>query len=141
MCFLALAMNAQSFVDLGLPSGTKWKTQNQTGFYTYEDAVSMFGNRLPTKDQMEELTIECSWKWTGSGYTVTGPNGNSIYLPAEGGRGLDGNVNGVGSYGFYWSSMPHNTDKAWSFYFDSNGVYVIDDFRRNMGLSVRLVQR
>ena len=141
MCFMALAMNAQSFVDLGLPSGTKWKTQNQSGFYTYDEAVAQFGNRLPTKDQWKELQIECSWEWTGNGYKVTGSNGNSIVLPADGGRSIDGNIYGVGSGGTYWSSMPNHSEKAWSFYFDSNGVYVSNKFRRNMGLSVRLVQR
>ena len=47
------------YTDLGLPSGTIWKNFNATGFYTYDEAVSQFGNRLPTKEQWEELKAEC----------------------------------------------------------------------------------
>ena len=43
------------YVDLGLPSGTLWKGKNEGGWYTYEEAISMFGNLLPTKEQFEEL--------------------------------------------------------------------------------------
>lgn len=139
MCFMVLAMNAQSFVDLGLPSGTKWKTQNQTGFNTYNEAVSKYGNRLPSKDQWEELEIECSWEWTGSGYKVTGPNGNSITLPAEGDLLCGGSVCNVGSYGSYWSSTPGSSDSAYSLGFDLRGVYM-DYGNRCNGASVRLVQ-
>lgn len=140
MCFMALAMNAQSFVDLGLPSGTKWKTQNQNGFYTYDDAISKFGNRLPTKEQWEELTIECSWEWTGNGYKLIGPNGNSITLPAEGSLYGNGSVENVGSYGFYWSTMPRGSDRAWFLVFNSSRVYM-DHNVRCYWQSVRLVQK
>ena len=56
------------YVDLGLPSGTKWKTSNETTgyarvFYSYDEAVSEFGNRLPTREQFEELRRYCSWEW------------------------------------------------------------------------------
>ena len=38
------------------------------------------------------------------GYLVTGPNGNSIFLPAAGQR--DGtSLTNAGSSGYYWSSM------------------------------------
>lgn len=138
MCFMALAMNAQSFVDLGLPSGTKWKTQNQTGFNTYNEAVSKYGNRLPSKDQWKELDMECSWTWTGSGYKVIGPNGNSIILPAEGYRNCNGSVKEVGSHGAYWSSTPSD-EGAWSFDFTSD-VMSVGSGQRCYELSVRLVQ-
>ena len=50
--------------------------------------------RMPTIDEQRELLNECSWEWTElDGYTVTGPNGNSIFLPAADGRG------GAGAYG------------------------------------------
>ena len=28
------------YVDLGLPSGTKWKSDNESGFYDYDEAIS-----------------------------------------------------------------------------------------------------
>jgi uncharacterized protein (TIGR02145 family) len=139
MCVMALIMNAQSFVDLGLPSGTKWETQNQTDLYTYDQAESKFGNRLPTKDQWEELKAECQWTWNGSGYKVVGPSGNSIVLPAAGYRICDGSVIFVGSDGNYWSSTPDGSEYAWYLYFSSSKVSM-DLNRRCGGHSVRLVQ-
>lgn len=127
------------YTDLGLPSGTIWKNFNATGFYTYDEAVSQFGNRLPTKEQWEELKAECQWTWTGSGYKITGPNGSSIVLPASGFRYSDGSVYNVGSLGVYWSSTPNGSDFAWLLGFDSGGVYMYYN-RRCDGLSVRLVQ-
>ena len=89
------------WVDLGLPSGTLWKNSNENGFYSYDDAIAKFGSRLPTKEQLDELIDKCKWTWKSSkkGYIVVGPNGNSIFLPAAGYRGCDGDVIGVGSYG------------------------------------------
>ena len=166
MCLMALSMNtisaqdfnnfitdsAQDFnnfiteryVDLGLPSGTLWKNRNEVdeeigSFFTYEQAKSRFGNKLPTKDQFQELKNKCSWSWTGKGYIVTGPNGNSIVLPAAGYRGCRGSVGDVGSYGYYWSSTPYGSEIAWTLDFNSGGVYMDDD-NRCYGYSVRLVQ-
>jgi hypothetical protein len=131
--------DSTGYTDLGLPSGTKWKNFNATGFYTYDEAVSQFGNRLPTKKQWDELKAECQWSWNGSGYKITGPNGNSIVLPASGYRDCDGSVDIVGSGGGYWSSTPIDSDYAWGLDFYSGGVYV-GSYTRCSGLSVRLVQ-
>ncbi len=134
------ALKAQGLVDLGLPSGALWKDKNEEGgFYTYEQAVNKFGNRLPTKEQLEELKNSCRWTWTGSGYRVTGPNGNSIVLPAAGYRHCDGSVYSVGSIGCYWSSPPDDSDIAWYLYFTSGRV-LMNGFFRCEGRSVRLVQ-
>lgn len=139
MCFMAFVMNAQSFVDLGLPSGTKWKAENQKGLNSYDDAMAKYGNRIPTKAQWEELDIECTWEWTGSGYKVTGPNGNSIELPAEGFRDCDWSARCVGSDGGYWSSTPSGSGYAWYLGFNSSGVGMYSSYRC-YGRSVRLVQ-
>lgn len=44
--------------------------------------------RMPTKEEARELVEECTWTWSFRnevpGYEVTGPNGNSIFLPASG---------------------------------------------------------
>ena len=127
-------------VDLGLPSGTLWKDKNEEGgFYTYEQAVSKFGNRLPTREQLEELKNSCRWTWMGSGYRVTGPNGNSIVLPAAGDRYCNGSLDYVGSNGRYWSSTPYDSGYAWGLSFSSGKVNMYYSLRCH-GLSVRLVQ-
>ena len=127
------------YVDLGLSSGTYWKETNESGFYNYDNAVSKFGDKLPTKEQLEELKNECEWTWTGSGYKVTGPNGESITLPAAGYRYCNGAVIYVGTDGDYWSSTPHDSGGARGLYFYSGGVNMTKR-ERCCGLSVRLVQ-
>lgn len=133
----AAELKAQGLVDLGLPSGTLWKDKNEDGgFYTYEQAIYKFGDKLPTKEQFEELKNKCQWTWTGNGYKVIGPNGNSISLPAAGYRACDGSVS---SDGCYWSSTPNGSGRAWSLGFYSGSVYMGNSVRCG-GRSVRLVQ-
>ena len=127
------------YVDLGLPSGTLWKDQNEAGgFYTYDQAMAKFGSSLPTKEQLEELKNSCRWTWNGNGYKVEGPSGEAIVLPAAGSRCLVG-VHGVGSSGVYRSSTPAGSEGAWSLYFYSDMVGV-DGPSRYDGHSVRLVR-
>ena len=57
---------------------------------------------MPTNAQLKELMEKCTWEFTGSGYTVTGPNGNSIFLPAAGYR-YEGKWYGNGNAGYYAS--------------------------------------
>lgn len=140
----AAVLKAQGLVDLGLPSGTLWKDKNEDGgLYTYSQAISKFGNKLPTKEQLEELKNSCQWTWNGGGYKVVGPNGNSIFLPACGYRECGSDfVFSVGSNGSYWSSTPSGLDSAWVFSFHSEswgrGMYTK---LRSCGRSVRLVQK
>ena len=127
------------YVDLGLPSGTLWKDQNEAGgFYSYDQAVAKFGSSLPTKEQLEELKNSCRWTWNGNGYKVIGPSGESIVLPAAGYRDWEGNY--VGSYGYYWSSTPYGSEYAWYLGFSSGRVYDMGGYRRCGGYSVRLVR-
>lgn len=127
------------YVDLGLPSGTLWKAQNEAGgFYSYDQAVAKFGNNLPTKEQFEELKSSCKWTWTGSGYKVEGPSGE-MFLPAAGYRNCRGSVDLVGLLGNYWSSTPYGSEKAWDLSFYS-GEVVMGRVERYVGQSVRLVR-
>lgn len=101
------------------------------------------GWKLPTKAQWEELIDRCTWTWTTdgghSGYKVTGPNGNSIFLPAAGSR-LGTSSYYVDSPGYYWSSTlsESGTDYAWYLYFRS-GDHVMNDGSRYVGDAVRPV--
>ena len=87
-------------------------------------AVRWGGNwRMPNKEQWKELIEKCQWQkcefnhvW---GYQVTGPNGNSIFLPFTGIRTGDyiyGNASG-----YYWTSEKAIGDRkcAHYYYFDS----------------------
>ena len=133
---------SQGWVDLGLPSGTLWKNANEgsdNARYTYNEAVSKFGNKLPTEQQLKELINKCTWTWTGTGCRVTGPNGNSIYLPAAG--GIDCNsYSEVGVRGEYWSSTPDVSGRTIGLYF-GNGYKGTCSNSNSCGVnSVRLVQ-
>ena len=146
-CFLALSMKAPSaemaaangFVNLGLPSGTLWKAKNEAGYFTYDQAVARYGKSLPTKAQLEELTTRCTWTWTGKGYRVKGPNGNSIELQAQGYSHNDSLMR-VGALGFYWSGTPDDSDGGWGLYFNAKN-HAVYGFVRNFGRSVRLVAK
>ena len=52
----------------------------------YDAASVLWGDGwvTPNKDQIQELVDLCDWVSNGYGFTITGPNGNSIYLPACG---------------------------------------------------------
>ena len=140
ICLLTLSAMAQKtvWVDLDLPSGTKWKSVNESGFYSYESAIDNFGKYVPTKEQWQELRTFCVWTWQEDGYRVTGNNGNSIFLPAAGSRNCYGDVNYVGTYGYYWSSTPYDSDFAWYLIFYSS-VVNMSYSNRCFGQSVRLV--
>jgi hypothetical protein len=68
---------------------------------------------MPTESEMRELSDKCTWKWTSqnnvSGYRVTGPSGNSIFLPAGGYR--DGSsYNRISNGGVYMTSLQVSDD-------------------------------
>ena len=100
--------------------------------------------RMPTKAEQDELRTKCTWQWTTIGaiyigYRVTGPNGNSIFLPAAGSHSNDG-VDGEESYGDYWSSSL-NSDGSTRAYILSfyHRYYDWEDQIRYIGRSVRPV--
>ena len=63
------------------------------------------GWKVPTKDHIIELMQNCEFEFIPAGGTkllkVTGPNGNSIYLPLAGNLDWNGNK---AQGGFYWTS-------------------------------------
>lgn len=98
---------------------------------------------MPTDADWTELRTECTWTWTTqngvNGMLVTGPNSNSIFLPAAGLRNTT-DLDTTGSLGYYWSSSLNtgSPDYAWYVYFYSDGVYRRSYFR-HIGRSVRPV--
>ena len=111
----------------------------------YDAARANWGStwRMPTKKEFQELKDQCIWTWTSqgghSGYRVTSKtNGNSIFLPAAGGRFRESLFN-VGSYGYYWSAGPSNTTYGRNLSFYSSYVYPQYYNSRAYGFSVRPV--
>ena len=98
---------------------------------------------MPTMKEFQELIDNCDWKWTTqngeNGYKVTGPNGNSIFLPAAGYRnGTE--LNGRDSIGHYWSGMldEYYSNRAYYLGFNS-GDHGFYDYYRENGHTVRPV--
>ena len=99
--------------------------------------------RMPTRAEQQELINNCTCTWTTlngvNGYRVTGPNGNSIFLPAAGHR--DGTeVYSRGSNGYYWSSSLGSSYSDYAYYLSFNGGYYFLNYRgRYSGRTVRPV--
>ena len=130
------------WIDLGLPSGRIWAAENETDYYDFDNAVKTFGKELPTKEAWQELFDKCARKWDKEkkGYLLTGPNGNTIFLPAAGYRSGT-TVSSAGLGGYYWSSSPYST-ATYAYYvrFYAGGVYPQSYNNRFLGFSVRLAR-
>lgn len=120
-----------NYVDLGLPSGTKWRkmnygaeTEDQLGTACeWSQSVGSVG-RKPTMDEVNELVDYCTWTYEdnknfdGSSigvatilYTIKGPNGNSIVLPVR-------PWFGYGRDCYYWiNEMLNTTNATYAYYF------------------------
>ncbi len=119
-----------------------------SGNAMYDVARAKWGGswRLPTKKELEELESKCKWEWTTingeNGFKVTGPNGNSIFLPAAGLRNGSSH-NFAGERGDYWSSTPYESGDLGAYrlvYVTSYYIHhEVDWFSRKTGLSVRPV--
>ena len=116
-----------------------------SGNPTYDVARKKWGSswRIPTRKEFEELVVKCKWEWTTQngkrGYKVTGPNGNSIFLPAAGSRGEPW-LSSAGGYGYYWSSAPLEIDDRCAFDLGfSSSFYNVGWYGRDDGQSVRPV--
>ncbi|MBQ7854617.1 MAG: hypothetical protein IJ352_06320 [Muribaculaceae bacterium] len=141
-----------------------WVDRNGDGYVDYNEITNIGTNisgtqydvarqkwggswRMPTKAEIDELTSKCIWTWYQYkgvwGQKVTGPNGNSIFMPAAGGR-YGTSLYDDGSLGYYWSATldegsycGHN---ARNLYF-SNGSYGSGgSFDRAGGYTVRPVK-
>ena len=120
-------IGGHGYVDLGLPSGKLWATENfgasnATSYGSYymwssSDRVpTSWGAKwsTPTNAEFKELLDNCSYEWTTkngvNGYLFTGKNGATMFLPAAGfkiyveGYGYS-EVQSGGKSLMYWSSV------------------------------------
>ena len=124
---------------------------NKTTLESVDDAATqiMGGDwRMPTKAEIQELIDYTTNEWvedfngTGvNGRKFTGPNGNSIFIPAAGDCG-NGSVENVGHSGLVWSSLLYTSysGSAWYLNFHS-GDCDMRYYERYEGWSVRGVRK
>lgn len=108
------------------------------------------GWRMPTMQEFEELLDECDWRWLSVngiyGYRVTGPNGNSIFLPAAGycygeGHAIPAFPKSEGYIGDYWSAtLFDDSDCAYILEFNNKGNFILNCSNRYFGHTVRPVK-
>ena len=108
--------------------------------------------QMPSKQQFQELMINCKFTWIQNyqnveglnGELFTGPNGKQIFFPAAG-RMWQKNINYSGEECFLWTIDLHPTDSMYALYFHFNNVksYELDTVcrasDRAVGLTVRPV--
>ena len=96
--------------------------------------------RMPTKAELEELRTKCTWlpaKINGvSGREITGPNGNTLFLPYSG-YCSEGKYPGGGT-GHSWSSTS-SAYNAYKLVYSWDGYYVFADLRC-FGFTIRAVR-
>lgn len=146
--------------DIVISGYTKYVTKSNASEYGYDGfyddqtvldpeddtATANWGGtwRMPTKSELDELKTKCKWEWSilnnTSGYKVTGPNGNFIFLPAAG-RRKDSYRSDAGSHGSYWSSSLYTSASFSAYSLDINSSYVYTNTQgwRYDGQSVRAV--
>ena len=129
------------FVDLGLPSGTMWNAQSEPNHYTFNMANMVYGNSLPTEEQLKEINDNCTWHSIESnnrygakvvGWIVTGPNGRSIYVD---GSIISSTPEGVRPDYAYALSIGYNQNTKRPFYTVGSG------YRKTAWWKVRLVKK
>lgn len=133
----------KEYIDLGLPSGTLWATENEirenesVSYYTFEEAKELFKDNLPSKEQFQELIDNCKWEWLDNGYKITGKNGNFIIIPALG--YYNNSDYYVSKAGFYWASTKNNFGTIASLYFNIDELDIFE-CNSDFGHTVRLVK-
>lgn len=98
--------------------------------------------RMPHDDEWYALRIKCTWTKTTrngvNGFVVTGPNGNSIFLPLAG-RRYGTSLHDAGSEGSYWSSFLKDDKPTRAYYLKIQNSPYSQNAERCMGLTVRAV--
>ena len=137
---------------------TKYSYNTENGYNGYVDKLTTLepnddaatvnwgsGWRIPTKDECEELLKHTTKKVETvhkvKGMRLTGPNGQSIFLPAAGNR-VDTKLLHNGTEGSYWSSSLNTVvSAAWNFYCNckSKSCDMFDFNDREIGHTIRPV--
>lgn len=101
--------------------------------------------RTPSVEHLQELSHNCTWRMTTRngvyGLLGTGPNGNTIFLPAAGNR-LEESLVDEGFWGYYWSRTLWDNDlTAYNMFVEYRGMgYGYHIGNRYCGYNVRAVR-
>ena len=99
--------------------------------------------RMPSQEQMEELCEQCNWQDTTrngvNGLLVTGPNGNTLFLPKAGYHYYQF-FHDAETYGYYWTRTLDATESIDAHILRLSGGWHMFGYTRYFGLSVRPVR-
>ena len=104
--------------------------------------------RMPTREEFEELFKNCTSKFTTQnevrGLLVTGPNGNSIFLPSAG-YNPGTQIQWTNNRGYWWTCNGNygNKTMGYAFYsqYDQGRTHVNGQISRDDGLNIRAVTK
>lgn len=144
------AKSTYTWANYTLCSGSAYTSQNIGSNISQNSTYDIAFKRdntmcIPTNEQWQELVNQCTWvektENNMKGYRVTGPNGNSIFLPYSG-CSYDGKNYGVGSYCYYWTANNVSSDisKAQAAYLKSGAKTTISNLNRRTGVAIRAVE-
>ena len=133
----------EDYIDLGL--SVKWARCNigadspykPGDYYNYDEIESKYN--LPTVDQVKELFEKCKIKYNkkNSGFTVEGPNGNSIFIPIGGER--EGNAHYEG--GYFWTCSDDEKGYMQEGYEYYAAIYVVNKATKKVKMETPLLRR
>ena len=104
-----------------------WQT-----YYTFDAAVRLFWDRLPTKEQLLEAINSVPWNCE--------EKAKALNVPFAGWRASDGGFYSAGSFALLWSSSVYDSSSAWCVYLArSNDAAYRNYWDRSYGRSVRLL--
>ena len=119
---------------------------NIAGTDEYDPVFHILGKEahMPNGYDFIELREKCEWTSVQSpirGWKVTGPNGNSIFLPYIGNRQADGSIYQQGSNAYYWTCESANQLQAQYYTFSSSAQMSgrIQNASKYMGMGIRPV--
>lgn len=102
------------------------------------------GWRMPTHDELQELCDRCRWTWVKNngveGFRVTGPNGNSIFLPVTGMKS-NGELKFDDARGYYWGgeAIPGMKGYVPTLFFYKGGK-LVKNYKTFYGFAIRPVK-
>ena len=155
-----IEIDGMEFIDLGL--SVKWANKN-IGAKSLVDAGQFFSKRndgnlcelyqwntkgaiVPTIEHFEELIKYCHWQWgeldDSYGYTITGPNGNSIKFVVTGDSHFYPGNNLI-TFGLLWTNealLNEWRSYAHLLYYNAS-IHKLTDYSTDKTCPIRLVLR